>query len=228
MVASLPQHLPSPRVLDELQTNYLRIKSPVSAMRLWERVLTESDRRTLGWDSEAAWKLYGTVGMWKKLRGVSTARAVVEVAHKLNFIDEGTQRWLLYELGEAPDDPETAIASDALVLVERPKTAYWQGQEIEVDWDRYGVLWTFMWELGCHAKSGQPVDRLTFGEHAHQDVVAKQKSRLLNEPSFPADLGDRIVSVGIGTQRLDLSPEKIRIFVGGIGEQLREWIPSRP
>lgn len=83
-----PQHPALPqRVVAELQTNALRIKAAVCALRLWEWVLTEDDRKRLGGELEDVWRRYGTAGIWMKLRGVSRERAVVDVAYALNLID---------------------------------------------------------------------------------------------------------------------------------------------
>src|SRR5436189_3980731 len=90
----------SEHAIKELQTAYLRIKPPMSAVRLWERVLTPADRARLGGNMEQAFADHGTVGMWKKLRGVSGERAVIDVAHKLNLIDDETAEWLKREIGD--------------------------------------------------------------------------------------------------------------------------------
>jgi len=99
----------SPRALEELQEHYLRVKAAGSAVRLWERVLTPQDRNRLGGDLPTAFQDGGTVGMWMKLRGVSGNRALVEVAKKLNFLDEGTSEWLLRELGELSEDLASSL-----------------------------------------------------------------------------------------------------------------------
>jgi len=217
--------LPS-RVLDALRTNAARIKAPFAALLLWERVLTESDRLRLGDDCEAAWRQYGTAGMWCRLRGVSAPRAVVDVAHALGLMDEQTRRWLLRELGEIHDDPDLAIsaavASVALVLVERPRTAYWEGHPIPVNWDGHPALWDFLWELCHHAKAGRPIDHTTFPASKDVAFVTKQKSRLLAQHHFPQALGARIKPVGRNTQKLDLPSSQIRLFELSCGETLKE------
>lgn len=226
MVATTAIQPISCRVREELQINSLRIKAAVSAARLWERVLTERDHQQLGGDLEKAWREHGTAGMWAKLRGVSVERAVVDVARELNFLDDQTRRWLLRELGEIHDDPEEAIAmavtSVALVLVERPRTAYWQGQTIPVDWDRYSAPWDYLWELCLHAKAGQSIDHTTFPTSSDVAFVTKQKSRLLAWRHFPRDLGMLIKPVGRHTQTLDLAPAQIKLFEVAWNETLKE------
>src|SRR5262249_31367674 len=180
------------RVSAELQTNALRIQAAISAARLWERVLTEGERQRLGGALEEAWRRYGTAGMWMRLRGVSAERAVVEVAHGLGFLDDATCRWLLRELGEVHDDAEealqAAIAGGGLVLIERPRAAYWQGQQIAVDWDRRPALWDFFWELCRQAQAGEPYEptSVSLGGLAG---VTQQKSPLATLRGSPRPLG---------------------------------------
>jgi hypothetical protein len=116
----LPQH-----VLEELEDIALRIGGPVSAARLWERVLTPQERQRLGGDLEVAWRGHGgTAGMWMALRQVSRPRAVLDVPHEIGLLTDGNYRWLLREIGELHDDPEdalqAAVRTGGLVLVERP------------------------------------------------------------------------------------------------------------
>jgi hypothetical protein len=226
---NVTQRLLSKRAVDLLESNALRIQAAVSAARLWEEVLTEAERRRLNDDLESVWYRLGTAGIWKELRGVSTARAVVDVAAELGFLDAPTVRWLLRELGEVSDDPEEAIEAarnrTALVLVERPRAAYWQGRPIEVAWESHPALWQYFWELCWHAKAGRPLDRLELGESADLGSIAKKKSRLLGKAGFPVDLGDLIQPAGRGTHMLELPPQQIRMFeVVGV-ERLREWTP---
>jgi hypothetical protein len=219
----------SARIVDVLQSNALRIQAAVSAARLWDEVFTESERRRLGNDLESLWRQLGTAGIWRKLRGVSLERAVVDVARELGFLDVPTTRWLLRELGEVSDDPEEAIqaarASSALVLVERPRTVYWKGEVIDVAWEQNAALWHFFWELCRRAKAGQPLDSLDLGEGAHPDSIAKQKWRLLRQAGFPAELGDLIKPAGRHTQKLDLSAPQIRLFEVVCVDAVREWTP---
>jgi hypothetical protein len=211
--------------MEELQTNAQRIQAAISAARLWERILTERERQRLGGVLEDAWRQYGTAGMWMNLRGVSAGRAVVDVAHALGFLDDAAWRWLLRELGEVHDDPEealqAAIAGGGLVLIERPREAYWQGQPIAVAWDQRPALWDFFWELCRQAKAGHALDHTTFAS-TDVAVVTKQKSRLRGTRGFPPTLATLIRPVGRGTQQLALPPQQIRIFEVVVNETLRE------
>ena len=225
----LPTHSFSPHLVEAWQTAVLRVRPFVAAAELWQRIFSESDRRRLGNDLEAAYaSRRGTVGMWMYLRGVSYPRAVVDIGTALHLLDVSTGRWLLREFGEATGDAETdlqsANARGSLVLREQPREAYWAGRQIDVNWDRRPALWSYFWELCRHAKSGQVVDRTAFGEAVARDYVAKQKSRLINMDGFPADLAARIGRVDRGSQKLDVPAAQIRLFEA-IGGCVREWLP---
>jgi hypothetical protein len=195
---------------------------------LWECVLTQAERRRLGGDLEKAWRQGGTAGMWMRLRGVAVERAVVDVAWELNLMDDCTRRWLLRELGEAPDDPEEAlqeaIASGAVVLVEQPRAAYWRGQALSVEWGKRSALWNFLWVICEYAKAGKAIDHTTFNA-ADPAIIAKQKSRLRGLRGFPRSLAALIQPCGRYTQKLNLPPLQIRLFEMTPGETVRERIP---
>ncbi len=167
--------------------------------------------------------------MWAFLRGASVQRAVVEVAGKLNFLFPGDVERLLREVGEEIDDPEElvaqAIRAGHFVLLDHPREAYWCGEMILIDWHRLNILWEFVWELARRGKAGDPIDRMTFGCAAHENVVTNRKHRLSKTPGFPEDLLAEIRVVGQGTQQLRLPPEQIRIFEALAGEVPREWRP---
>lgn len=199
----------------ELTANATRVRSVPAAERLWERVMTEEDRQSLGGDFQTAFARYGTAGMWAQLRGVSRQRAAADVGHALGLMDDATHQWLLRELGQLANDSEQAIEdavqSGALVLVERPRAAYWQREEIVADWEHRSRLWEIFWELCRRGKARQPLDWDQFQTRDYQ-FVTKLKSRLTGLPDFPAALAEHMVSAGRGAQRLDLPPGEIRLF----------------
>jgi hypothetical protein len=222
--ADIPQ-----KVQEELRINFLRVRAPGRAIDLWDRIFTADDRRRLGGNLQSVFDEYGTAGMWAKLRGTSDERAIVDVALELGFIDDRKHRWLLRELGEFDEDAEmavqNAVATANLVLVERPRTAYWNQEIIDVAWERRDTLWVFLLELARAAKSGQVVDRLVFGQRTRINYMTQQKSRLLSLPGFPESLGQCIQPKGRGTQQLQIAPHSIRIFEWIAKESVREWVP---
>jgi hypothetical protein len=216
-----------PWAAEELETARLRIAAPASAARLWERHLTVQQRAGLGGDLEAAFLRYRTAGMWMELHGVSYQRAVIDVAHVLGFFTDQMRDSLLRALNESLDSDEAvehAVNAGSFVLVECPRTVSFGGSQLEIDWERYGSLWEFLWHLARHAKAGRPVDRLVFGEGAHANIVTDRKSKLSKLTGFPMAIIDRIEVKGNGTQQLCLPRDQIRIFEYLDG-QLREWTP---
>jgi hypothetical protein len=220
---------PSPQALSELQINATRIRAAVSALLLWERVLTPEDRRLLGGNVQKAYSRWGTAGMWAQLRGVSSARAIADVAWRLEFVTQQRYSWLLRELGEIHYDPEQAVAAAVatgdLVLLERPRRVWWRRVQVALDWDNRSALWDYFWELCRRSKDGESIDRFSFGD-AHSDVAVKQKSRLKKACGFPTDLANLIRPSGRGTQKLDLPPAHIRIFEPVTNETLKECLGS--
>lgn len=198
-----------------LQENYNRLHASMCFLLVWERLLTATDRARLGGDVEVAIRKYTTVGMWRTLRLVSRARAVIDLSRLLNFIDEGTQQWLLRETREV-DDPADVLARAVdripLVLRESPRAAFWRGKRVPIDWDRNSALWNYVITLCEQAIQGQSLDASHFGERRKKDNHIKLKHRLTAHPQFPVDLGDLIVAVGGGQQRLQLPPSEIRIL----------------
>ena len=162
-------------------------------------------------DFMTAFTKYGTAGMRAQFRGVSRERAAVDVGHALGLLDDATHQWLPRELGQLANDSEQAIEdavqSGALVLVERPRAAYRQRQEIMADWEHRSRLWEIFWELCRRGKVRQPLDWDQF-QTGDCQFVTKQKSRLTGLPGFPADLAEHMVSAGRGAQRLDLPPAR--------------------
>ncbi|MBL8798491.1 MAG: hypothetical protein JNM56_31640 [Planctomycetia bacterium] len=192
-------------------------------------MLTEEDRQGLGGDWEAAYRKYGTAGMWRALRGVSAERAVVDVAHRLNLLDARGCRWLLRELGEVLESPRAliraAVATGALVLVEHPRRAYWNRRKLPVAWQRHSALWDFLWTVCSRAKARKPIDRWVFGNGARANIVTQQKSRLVKLPGFSADLAARLKPIGRGTHQLDIAPALIRLFERSPNGSLWERTP---
>jgi len=225
-VANMPG-LP-PQVIAELQDCVLRIQPLMAADRFWQRFLTPRNRERLGGDFKAAYSRFGTAGMWAELRGISRERAVIEVAKTLGFLRDEDRDWLLGEIGECVDVDEAiaaAICAQHLVVLEHVREVYWNGERIEIDWWNHDKPWGFISECARHGKAGRPVDRFTFGESAHRDVVTKRKSSLTKMEAFPVDLGDRIEPHGVGTQKLNLEPQRIRVFHQSGIDTIEEWLP---
>ncbi len=216
MVSNNPPRKLQPRHEEELRSCISGVGPLVSAQLLWDRVLTPEQRQRLGGDLVQLYQRYGTVGTWRKLYGGSRVRAALDIARELGLLTDQKHSWLLREWGESPRDAEAAreaaIASGALVLVERPRAAYWNRQQMDINWERLGALWTFFWKLARHAQSSEPLDYTALGESAHRDIIAKLKCRLTHQKCFPRALGKLIQPTGPRTQELKLRPDQIHIF----------------
>lgn len=217
----------SSRAFEKLREASLRVRTPNTAVDLWDKVFTPQERARLGGDLDAAYERGGAVRMWATVYGCTDVRAVIDIAHKLNHLSPGDREWLLKESGEhlnAEDAYEDAIQRDGLVLNSVAREVYWNGNPIGLNWS-HEAKWSFMWELARHAKTGLPIDSMTFGENKKPNYVSKMKSELSNVDSFPIELADLIEVVGNGTQILRLSAEKIRLFEHHVGGEIREWTP---
>jgi hypothetical protein len=84
--------------LDELEP---RVQRNVVAITIWENSFSPAERKQLGDDPYLAWKHNGrTAGMWAAVRGVSKDRAIIDIAHALDWLDTKTCKALLKALGE--------------------------------------------------------------------------------------------------------------------------------
>jgi hypothetical protein len=84
---------------------------------MWHGLLTEEERQCLGGEWEPLWRKKNAVGIWMQLRGVSQARATVDLAKELNLLSEADHRRLLREIGES----QTAVdANPAMPARDRP------------------------------------------------------------------------------------------------------------
>lgn len=189
-----------------------------AAELVWDRILTESQRRSLGSTLVAALRdHHNTVGMWRHLYQVSYQRAVIDLGEKVGFLSSSDVDWLLREGGDLPRSPEEAfqeaIRRGYLVIARESRSIFWKGEIIECDWFKNNESWTFLIIACEQALQNRSIDRFLFGARAAENVVTKKKSRLMQQvPHFPVDLYDAFVSVGRGTQRFNLPANQIHFF----------------
>jgi hypothetical protein len=91
---------PSPEALEKLKDLAVTLKAEFSAGLMWDRLLTEPERRRIGSDFIKAWRKHGTIGMWMKVRRGTAVQGIVEVARGLDLITEMNAKWLSQEIGE--------------------------------------------------------------------------------------------------------------------------------
>lgn len=202
--------------LNVFRRHRMYLSGSPAAESLW-RKLTPSQQQKLGGSLKNALTHYGKpVYWWMFLNHVTAKRAVVELAIKLFSFPEDDAEWLLREIGELPLDNDLAqakvISRGDLVLIRTPPTLFWGGELIEIDWGRHQVSWNYFRCVCERAKCNQPIDRLDLGEHARENIVAQEKSRLKSIPNFPAALIKEFKCVGLGTQQLQIPAECIHFF----------------
>ncbi len=216
--AKTPQRTPFDKAYDYFHETRRKVNTLATAERLWERILTAPQRRSLGNSLMEALQIHrNTVGMWKHIHQVSDQRAVIDIGEKVGFLSSSDVDWLLREGGDLPRSPEDAmdeaIHRGDLVIVRASRTVYWKGDRVEADWVKNNVSWNFL-NIACElALQNKPIDRYSFGEHAAENVVTKKKSRLMRQiPHFPLELYDAFVSAGRGTQRFNVPANRIHFF----------------
>jgi hypothetical protein len=111
---------PSPAAIAELQQQAPRVQAAYAAQRVWERLLSDADRRLAGGDIDVAFSDGGAIGLWSRLRGVSRNRALVELAERLGFLGRADAAWLLRELGE-PSEAPPAQSSESRLTATIPR-----------------------------------------------------------------------------------------------------------
>jgi hypothetical protein len=218
-------------VMDELLTHFLQVRTVTCANLLWTE-LTDGERETLGGDLTKAFEQGGTVGIWMRLRPVSEARAIIELANRLGFISEHRLKKLLRDTNEIPRDIdeaiEQAVASNGLVLIESNRSIFWAGEELPIDWHKHSAAWNFVFTLAEQAKIGRGVDHFSFARGCKASYVTKMTSRLSHMAGFPKGLAELIVPAGLNTKRLNLPPDHIHLFRLETVEILKEEIPAAP
>lgn len=203
------------KIIEQLRWYAQRLDNNGTEQALWER-FTPAERDAVADKVQLQYGNGRVAAMWKLARNVSSERAIVDAAYELGWMDAGTQRWLLAEIGELAADTdqlETLFALTDLVIVTHPRQIYWLGQVVEVDWHVQRASWEYFLALAEQAKKGLPADSSTFGEHRKCDYHIKAKSRLAGLPGFPGKLAQKIeVGPHAGSQVLTIPPERIRIL----------------
>ena len=78
-----------------------RIGGWTFANDVWERLMTARERQQLGGELEKARRLHhGIVGMWRRVRNVSDARAIVDIAYGIGLLEVPRREWLLRQIGD--------------------------------------------------------------------------------------------------------------------------------
>jgi hypothetical protein len=104
-----------------------------------------------------------------------------------------------------------ALVAKRLVLTDSPRTAYWNSQRIEKNWERKTMLWELLWELADQARFGLAVDRDRLSNKSSVRAIRDRRSDL--GKLLPPELNDLIVAAGRYSYRLDLPPDSVALLV---------------
>ena len=85
-----------------------KVQGVVAATAVWDSLFTDKERESLGGDAYKAWKAHGhTAGMWSKVREVTPARAIVDIAYEFDWLDTRTRAQLIKAFGE--EEPPSVL-----------------------------------------------------------------------------------------------------------------------
>jgi hypothetical protein len=130
------------------------------------------------------------------------------------------------ELYRRPAETEDAIdwlrqQTRLLLVDQRPRTAYWDGQPFGQHWDQFPVVWDLLWELARRARQGRPLQAEDVTPPGHSTTAVKhRRSRLSKE--IPAALDALIDDVRPKGYRLQLERDEIALMSVGDDQQLVE------
>lgn len=204
-----------------LQQEIARLQNLVRAtydfLRFWNEALTDEERERLGGDINA-FADSRTPGVLMRLRGWSEERAIVEGASMLFLIDPLKRTHLLRQLEETGSDLEIAVRRALeefdLVLVESAdeRSAYWRGEQIDIDWFTNEAPWVFFSTVCRKTKRGSHADVCDFGERARSpNFMSSRQHRLISLDGFPEDLGI-LFSTTDGRSRIEVPQDRLCVL----------------
>jgi hypothetical protein len=215
-------------VIEEMHGLFYAVNSMRVAERVWNEVLTVAEKANLPESLDEARRKFSIPQMWMRVRGGTMSRAVVDILHELDLMGPHHYRRLLRQLGEEGEDSEAtvmlAVSTAKLVLVDTPRTVYWEGCEVPIEWHERSALWEYFLAVCKATKMGEPLDPIGFGTGNHRTLIDR-KNKLRDElDRVNSTLAQHFLS---GQQRLDLHRGQIRIFERIVQEEIREWQPAK-
>ena len=160
--------------------------------------------------------LLDTVGIWSEARGITYAQSLLSLSARRPHISRDLLAQLRYALGEELPTGESALEEFVrryrLVVIQEPFAVYWDGDEVTVDWAKYGSWREFFQVLCERSKEGGAAGSFDFNVRAGSRALYYRKRELVNDPAFPKSLA-KLISGNLKTgYLLDLPPEEIRIL----------------
>jgi hypothetical protein len=207
---------PADAVMGILQDLVGRLRIHQVQVKIYEQCLTESERQDYD-DDATEWERPVPIDIWlTRRRGISHKLAIVQLAFRADLLPLSDRDWLLRELGEElPIDWEIqhAVSLGGLVIVEEPRTIFWDFLRLTVDWKRNRKAWQIVWHLANRARQNAELSEAdVYPDNAVSDAtlptaVCRLKTML---PSTLAEL----IEPGLQarTQRLKLDRDRIRVF----------------
>ncbi len=202
-----------PEILSEL-VGKLRI--PQVQDKVYWQVLSTTERSDYDADSDVR-ERHVPIDMWiTRRRRISHGVAIVQLAFRADLLSLSDRDWLLRELGEElPIDWEIqhSVSLGGLVLVNDPRTVFWDGVRIRIDWRRRPKAWNLMLQLATKARrNADLLESDAYPDDAVSDAtLATAVSRL--KAMLASTLAELIVpGVQPRSQRLRLDPNEILIF----------------
>lgn len=202
----------------DVQEELLLLKEDVqadsAAKKIWNRFFSDRERAIFHDDYETALRL-GTIGMWMAVHDCCEVRATIDIASALGLLTPVDERWIRRETGEfgelTEDDLELVISRVPLVLVEYPRSVWWRGTVIGINWEKRRSLWEYFVILCEAAKAGTYVDRFSFAGHYGAGYLKDQKHKLTAQQEFPAELAS-LVEATLGRHTLLLHSHELAII----------------
>ncbi len=211
-----------------MNSHFLTVNSTRVAERIWNEVFTVTEKANLPKSLDVARRRFSIPEMWRRVRGGTLSRAVVDILHELDLMGPHHYRWLLLQLGEEGEDTEAtirlAVSTAKLVVEDSPRRVHWEGCEVPIEWRERPALWEYFLAVCKATKMGEALDPFTFGSGDGRMLI-NRKSELRSElADGNSSLAQQFVT---REHRLDLPRGEIRIFERIFQEEFREWLPMK-
>lgn len=186
---------PTPEL--ELQRLATTLGSLTCGRLYWDQ-LSFGQRERLGGEFVTAFQRFGgTVGLYRKLTGMPSRRAILEVALRIDLLGTRDHARLAVRLNEDDSTLEArvryAVQIHSLVLIPEQRAFYFDG--IRVDLSARSQEWKLIELLAKKAPSRRLVAPEEIGgEELAKDYLSKMLSRMANRRGFPLGLRDLIES----------------------------------
>jgi hypothetical protein len=110
------------------------------------------------------------------------------------------------------------------MLIEDPRSGFWDGEPLDVEWERHTMEWELLWTLAENALMRRVVDRFILSGDKSKDAIKHRRSRL--KKLIPSELNQQIESAGRRTYQLNLNPSEIGLLRWETEEHLVDFVPK--